>query len=183
LNHAHASLHQLSQSEPNHLPFNTEIWLGLQVKQPRLPVETGYRSFWDHLNLSVINNDISDSANSNGAIINFFQDWTENNLQSITDETIAQSLDKITKGLQEWIDSSISAMDEETISQRVEEVVEGFKELANPSYNHEDIFQGLVNFFIEDDWAFIKVEGEPILGLTYQGKNCTWNLYAKVYSK
>jgi hypothetical protein len=59
LNHAHTSLHQLSQSEPNHLLFNTEICLGLQVKQPRLPVETSYRSFWDHLN-PVINNDISE---------------------------------------------------------------------------------------------------------------------------
>ena len=74
-------------------------------------------------------------------------------------------------------------MDEETISQRVEEVVEGVKELANPSYNYEDIFQGLVNFFIEDDWALIKIQGEPILCLTYQGKNCRWNCYAKVYSK
>ena len=137
----------------------------------------------DYLNLSVINNNISDSANFNSAIINFFQDWTGNNLQSITDATIAQSLDKITKGLQEWIDSSISAIDEETISQRVKEVVEGFKELANPSYDHEDIVQRLVNFFIEDDWAFIKIEGEPILRLACQGKNGTWNCYGKVYSK
>jgi hypothetical protein len=38
-------------------------------------------------------------------------------------------------------------------------------------------------FFIEDDWAFIKIEGEPILGLTCQGKNGTWNCYPKVYSK
>ena len=99
MNNAPASLHQLSKSEPTHLLFNTESWLGLQVKQPRLPVERGYRSFWDYLNLSIINKDISDSANFNSAIINFFQDWTENNLQSITDETIAQSRDKISKGL------------------------------------------------------------------------------------
>ncbi|MEO3704751.1 hypothetical protein [Trichormus azollae] len=112
--------------------------------------------------LSVINNNISDSANFNSAIINFFQDWIGSNLQSITDETIAKSLDKITKWLPEWIDSSIFAIDEETIFQRVEEVVEGFKELANPSYNHEDIFQRLVNFSIEDNWAFIKIEGERI---------------------
>jgi hypothetical protein len=39
-------------------------------------------------------------------------------------------------------------MDEETISQRVKELVEGFKELANPSYDYEDIFQRLVNFFL-----------------------------------
>jgi hypothetical protein len=84
---------------------------------------------------------------------------------------MAKSLDKITKGLLEWIDSSIFAIDEETISQRVEEVVEGFKELANPSYDHEDIFQRLVNFSIEDNWAFIKIEGERILGLPCQGKN------------
>jgi hypothetical protein len=109
LNNAPASLHQLSQSEPNNLRFNTETWLALQVKQPRLPVETGYCSFWDYLNLSVINNDISDSANFNSAIINFSQDWTESHLQSITDETIAKSLDKITKGLLLWIDSSIFA--------------------------------------------------------------------------
>ncbi|MEO3704752.1 hypothetical protein [Trichormus azollae] len=41
MNNAPASLHQLSQSEPNNLRFNTESWLALQVKQPRSPVKTG----------------------------------------------------------------------------------------------------------------------------------------------
>ena len=49
----------VNQNPIIYLLFNTEICLGLQVKQPRLPVKTGYRSFWDHLN-PVINKDISE---------------------------------------------------------------------------------------------------------------------------
>jgi len=41
------------------------------------------------------------------------------------------------------------------------------------------IYDALVSFFREDEWAFNEVEGKPILALTFAGKNGTWTCYAR----
>jgi len=45
--------------------------------------------------------------------------------------------------------------------------------------NKGKIFEKMVNFFKEDDWEFIELEGEPILQMDFPGKNGQLNCYAK----
>lgn len=182
-----AYLKNLSQEQPENPLLSTESWLALQVKQPREPVETGYRTFWDYLTPSAMNTDSIDSEKINDAIINFFKDWTEVNLSTIGNQAISQALEEVTKEFETWVDSSLSTIGEDAISQLLEEVVKVSEELANTSQaeitqktiSSKKIFEAILNFFTEDDWAYAKIQGEPTLRLAFQGNNGKWTCYAK----
>ncbi len=45
--------------------------------------------------------------------------------------------------------------------------------------NKGKIFEKMVNFFKEDDWEFIELEGEPILQMDFPGENGQLNCYAQ----
>jgi hypothetical protein len=177
----------LSQEQPDHPLLSTESWLALQVKQPREPVETGYRTFWDYLNPSAITTDSIDSEKINDAIINFFKDWAEANLSEMSTSAISQALEEATKEFETWVDTSLSAIGEEAISQLLEEMVKASEKLANSSqteisqqaFSSRKIFEAIINFFTEDDWAYTKIQGEPTLRLAFQGQNGKWTCYAK----
>ena len=187
LDDAPAYLKNLSQEQPNHPLLSTESWLALQVKQPREPVETGYRTFWDYLPPSAMNADRIDSEKINEAIFNFFKDWTDANLSTMGTEAISQALDEVAKGFEEWVDTSLSSVTEETITPIIEEIVNAFEQLANASQfedntqddSHPQIFDTVIKFFTDDDWSFAKVQGEPTLRMLFQGKNGTWTCYAR----
>lgn len=181
-----AYLKNLSQEQLDHPLLSTESWLALQVKQPREPIETGYRTFWDYLSPSAMTTDNIDSEKINDAIINFFKDWTEVHLSTIGNQAIAQALEEATKEFETWVDS-LSTIGEEDISQLIEEIVKASENLANTSQpeinpqtvSNRNIFAAIINFFTEDDWAYTKIQGEPTLRLAFQGKNGKWTCYAK----
>ncbi len=179
-------LKNLNQEQPENPIFFTDNWFALQVKQQRLPVPTGYRTFWDYLSPSTMNADTADSEEINNAIFQFFQDWAETSLSGITESAISQAFDEITKGFEEWFDNSVSAISEDAISEVIEEITKAFAELdgVNNSQiyqtpSQQNIFQGILNFFTEDDWAYTKIKGQTTLRLAFQGKNGKWDCYAK----
>ena len=187
LDEAPAYLKNLSQEQPDHPLLSTESWLALQVKQPREPVETGYRTFWDYLSPSAMTTDSIDSEKINDAIINFFKDWAEANLSQMSTSAISQALEEATKEFETWVDTSLSAIGEDAISQLLEEVVKASEKFANASqteisqqaFSSRKIFEAIINFFTEDDWAYTKIQGEPTLRLAFQGQNGKWTCYAK----
>jgi hypothetical protein len=182
-----AYLKSLSQEQPDNPLLSTESWLALQVKQPREPVETGYRTFWDYLSPSAMTTDSIDSEKINDAIINFFKDWAEANLSEMSTSAISQALEEATKEFETWVDTSLSAIGEDAISQLLEEMVKASEKLANSSqteisqqaFSSRKIFEAIINFFTEDDWAYTKIQGEPTLRLAFQGQNGKWTCYAK----
>lgn len=187
LDDAPAYLKSLSQEQPDHPLLSTESWLALQVKQAREPVDTGYRTFWDYLSPSAMATDSIDSEKINDAIINFFKDWAEANLSELSTSAISQALEEATKEFETWVDTSLSAIGEDAISQLLEEVVKASEKWANDSqteinqqiFSSRNIFEALINFFTEDDWAYTKIQGEPTLRLAFQGQNGKWTCYAK----
>jgi len=187
LDDAPAYLKSLSQEQPDHPLLSTESWLALQVKQPREPVETGYRTFWDYLSPSAMTTDSIDSEKINDAIINFFKDWAEANLSQMSTSAISQALEEATKEFETWVDTSLSAIGEDAISQLLEEMVKASEKFANTSQSEisqqaflsRKIFEAIINFFTEDDWAYTKIQGEPTLRLAFQGQNGKWTCYAK----
>jgi hypothetical protein len=40
------------------------------------------------------------------------------------------------------------------------------------------IFEEIINFFQQDDWPFIQLEGQPVLQMAFQGENGKWTCYA-----
>ncbi len=169
----------LNQQQPNHPLLSTENWLALQVKQE----EIGYRTFWDYLPPSTITSDNIDSEKLNHALINFFQDSTLINLETIGNETIADAIEEITQGFEEWIDSTLDNISGEAIGEAIESIAKTWWQLADanppPTENQTQIFPKILEFFTSDDWDFRKIQSEPILETAFIGKNGQFTCHAQ----
>ncbi|BAZ31244.1 hypothetical protein NIES4074_37160 [Cylindrospermum sp. NIES-4074] len=185
LDNAPVYLKTLSQEDPNNPLLATESWLGLQVHQQRLPIATGYSTFWDYL--TAISGDKTNSEQISDAILKFFQNWAEANLEPIANDAISQALSEVTQGLEEWIDSSISDITSESLTQAISEIANAFEQLLDTSefdinqdnIASQNIFEAMVNFFTTDDWPYSKIQGEAALQMAFSGKNGMCNCYAK----
>ncbi|MTJ08140.1 YbjN domain-containing protein [Anabaena sp. UHCC 0204] len=143
---------QQSENQENINPLlQTENWLCLSVKQTQNNQEIGYSTFWNYVNPATINNPDKISQ----GIVDFFQEWTQTNLS--TTGIINNSISDIFKNFTDEI----------------------FGETNNNNIN-QTMLTTIINFFLEDDWTFTKIEGETSLRLGFQGDNGTWNCYAKV---
>jgi hypothetical protein len=167
----------LSEQQPENPLLSTESWLALQVKQ----FQTGYRTFWDYLSPEAMTADTIDSEKVNDAIVIFFKDWAEVNLQTMSNDAVSQALEEVTRGFEEWVDTTLSNLNEEGIAQAIESMGKAFAELADSSSSgfSNKILSTIVNFFTEDDWSFTKIQGSPVLRMAFQGKNGKWTCYAK----
>lgn len=45
---------------------------------------------------------------------------------------------------------------------------------------NESLLQAVINFFTADDWSFVRIEGESVLHVAFQGRSGIWNCYAMV---
>ena len=144
-------LSYLSDNESNSELLYTENWLALSVKQNQNGKEVGYRTFWSYLPTETLSNPDANPENLTAGLTNFMSELVESNLTEAIQEFTKETLGDLSSVFQE-----ITA-EEET-----------------------SLFKTLINFFIEDDWTFTKIEGETSLRLGFQGENGRWNCYAMV---
>lgn len=154
----------LNQEQPYDPLLFTENWLGLSVTQPLESGETGYRTFWYHLNPSAIAQAGTSSEEISETIVNFFKEWTKT---EISEQATWETLEEMVNFLKELADFVPS-----TYWQKVN------VGLKTPSASRQ-IFQAILHFFNEDDWPYTKVKGEAVLQILFQGKNGKWTCYAK----
>lgn len=177
-----AYLQNLSQNNP--LLF-TENWLALQVKQQQESGETGYRTFWAYLPPSAISQGNISQAEISESMVNFFKDWADTNLSEMNQDVMAESINQMTKSFSELADTNLEET-QDAISEIMAEITNAFEEFAEltnevvyqSDYNR-NMLEQIINFFIKDDWPFIKNQGEPVLQTTFQGQNGKWTCYAK----
>ncbi|BAZ16705.1 hypothetical protein NIES4071_85830 [Calothrix sp. NIES-4071] len=155
----------LSQEQPDHQILFTENWLGLSVKQQQESGEIGYRTLWSYISPENLVPTTSGEAISEG-IVNFFKDWTEANLSVKTQKAASQMLEGINTFLTELADIN------------VDEITQIDTNLSSSPTNN-NIFEEMVNFFTEDDWPFVQLQGQPTLQIAFQGENGTWTCYAR----
>ncbi|MEO1373924.1 MAG: YbjN domain-containing protein [Cyanobacteria bacterium J06635_10] len=178
----------LSQDNSNKTPESplfTENWFALQLQQSQESGETGYRTFWAYSTSAITQESISNGQISQ-AMVNFVKDWTDADI-STTESAISEVFDETLKGFEEWAENSMLEATEEVIAEIDKEATNLFEEwvssyevaIADYGTRSESIFSSVVNFFIEDDWQFAKLETEPALRLAFQGKNGQWTCYAK----
>jgi hypothetical protein len=72
-------------------------------------------------------------------------------------------------------DTSLDGLTNSVTSILQEELEAGFK---SPTTDRQ-FFEEIVNFFEEDGWPFVQIEGEPLLQMVFQGENGKWTCYAK----
>ncbi|HBE36739.1 MAG TPA: hypothetical protein DD990_37000, partial [Cyanobacteria bacterium UBA11368] len=149
-----------SSESPIHPLLATESWLGLSVQQIQASKTTGYRTLWSYINPIALS-----ATNPNGeeiaqGIANFFQDMVGENLDGIAEDFSTQTIEALSNLFQELY-------------------VEPSQEASQESTAESSIFDTMLEFFTQDDWSFVKVEGEPALQLAIEGNNGRWNCYAE----
>jgi hypothetical protein len=166
-----------NEQQPESPILSTESWLALQVKQH----ETGYRTFWDYLSPEATIADSIDSEKVNDAIVNFFSDRVQENIESMSSDAVSEALLSATKEFEEWIDTNLSNINEESIAVAIESVGKAFDSIAasSSSESERDILPAIIDFFTSDDWQFVKIQGEPALRLMFGGQNGKWTCLAK----
>ncbi len=151
---------QLSQETPDHPLLHTQNWLALSVQQQQGSIEVGYTTLWATLNPAAIAAGTLSEAETTQALTQFFSDWTEANLGTLTEKATAQILDEVGNFLNDLADISIEA-------------------IAQTDDANDTILNQLLKFFTEDDWQFTKLQGDSALLLAFQGENGEWTCYAK----
>ena len=143
----------LSEQQPDHSLLSTESWLALSVKQQQETGEVGYRTFWSYINPALMSEENTSEAELTPGIANFFEDLIGNSLDSAAKEITEEAFGEISNF---W-------------SKLTEDITE----------ENVSLFQTVVNFFTQDDWSFIRIQGDSALRLFYEGKNGQWNCYTQ----
>jgi hypothetical protein len=176
-NEAATYILNLSQEQPDNPLLSTESWLALSVKQQQESGETGYRTIWADITASAFvlaaTNGSSDQVNE--AIANFFKESIEANLPAVTQEATSQIAEEMTNYFKQVADTSLDGLTNSVTSILQEQLEAGFKSPATD----RQFFEEIVNFFEEDGWPFVQIEGEPLLQMVFQGENGKWTCYAK----
>jgi hypothetical protein len=167
----------LSQEQPDNPLLSTESWLALSVKQQQESGETGYRTIWADITASAFVLAATDGSSDqvNEAIANFFKESIEANLSAVTQEATSQIAEEMTNYFKQVADTSLDGLTNSVTSILQEELEAGFKSPATDG----QFFEEIVNFFEEDGWPFVQIEGEPLLQMVFQGENGKWTCYAK----
>ncbi|NER00846.1 MAG: YbjN domain-containing protein [Cyanothece sp. SIO2G6] len=179
-------LMKLNIEAPNHPIFLSDNWFLLQVKQSTPSGEIVYHTIWDYLNPFTLTADNIDTEEVAEAISNYFQDWTENNLADLTSEALETAFQDLTQDLETWVSENFTATDAEDLTQLFTDLGQSLENLANADdftnfpFPKPKLFDVVLHFFTEDDWAYAKIQGEPRLRLAFQGKNGNWSCYAQV---
>ncbi len=143
----------LYEQQSDNILLSTESWLALSVKQQQETKEVGYKTFWSYLNPAFISQENASEAELTQGIANFFEDLISNSLASATQEITEEAFGEIANFWTKITDD----IEKENIS----------------------LFQTVVNFFTQDDWSFMRIQGDSALRLLYEGKNGKWNCYTQ----
>ncbi|MBD1848181.1 YbjN domain-containing protein [Cyanobacteria bacterium FACHB-63] len=179
-----AYLQTLSQTQPNHPLLNTESWYALRVTQSQASGEIGYQTFWAYLNPGKITQQNFSSEHIAQQMIRFFREQVDDAVELNSDE-LDKTLDEISNTFENWLNTTFDEGDR-AISDAIDEAMEALNDLvddiaeaAEVVEDNSSIYQVMIDFFTEDDWAFTKLQGESILQLAFQGKHDRWTCYAK----
>jgi len=176
-NEAATYILNLSQEQPDNPLLSTESWLALSVKQQQESGETGYRTIWADITASAFVQAATDGSSDqvNEAIANFFKESIEANLPAVTQFATSQIAEEMTNYFKQVADTSLDGLTNSVTSILQEQLEAGFK---SPTTDRQ-FFEEIVNFFEEDGWPFVQIEGEPLLQMVFQGENGKWTCYAK----
>ena len=177
----------LNQEHPENQLLSSESWLALSVKQLQATGETGYSTIWANITPSTFAQVATSTSSEQFAevIDNLTKNWTNSSFSETSENSINQTLESMTHSFEELAEN-ISEMAQTMISEAVEEVNNVLENLAEDIFEttdevttNETIFATIVNFFKKFGWLFSQFAEEPILYITYQGKNGRWNCSAK----
>ena len=90
-------------------------------------------------------------------------------------EEMIHTLEELTNNLSEMTQEMVS----DNISDDIKEINDTYPEISSEIDSSKTIFKAIINFFIKENWQFNYLKAEPIIRVTFQGKNGEWDCYAK----
>ncbi|NES90463.1 YbjN domain-containing protein [Okeania sp. SIO2B9] len=147
--------------------LNTENWFCLSVKQDQDSGQTGYTTFWNYVNPTILNHPETAREQIAEGITNFAENWAAANLSAATEdiaEELVKGITNLFEGFETWLDNAFSEDDNNETDDLARE---------------ESILTTIIAYFTKDDWTFTKLQGQSVLQMAYQGKNGLWNCYAQ----
>ncbi|NEO56924.1 MAG: YbjN domain-containing protein [Okeania sp. SIO3B5] len=147
--------------------LNTENWFCLSVKQDQDSGETGYTTFWNYVNPTILNHPETAREQIAEGITNFAENWAAANLSAATEdiaEELVKGITNLFEGFETWLDNAFSEDNDNDTDDLARE---------------KSILATIIAYFTKDDWTFTKLQGQSVLQMAYQGKNGLWNCYAQ----
>ncbi|MBP0018074.1 MAG: YbjN domain-containing protein [Cyanobacteria bacterium SBLK] len=172
-------LEQLNRDQPQHPLFASENWFALSVKQRQNGEEIGYRTLWSHISPSTLLREDLSEAEISTAIQNYFQDWAAANLPAIAADTDPETVDEFAESLEQFLVQQMDAIAQNATAE-LGNALNNALTPNNGTTPNTSLFETLIRFFTQDDWSFLRVEGETALRLGFEGDNGEWNCYARV---
>jgi hypothetical protein len=163
-----------------------DSWFALSVKQVQETGEVGYRTFWSYVNPAALTPEAVSSSQFSDAVEQFIKDRDEADLQMV-ENAISDVFAKITNSFKDLNSVDFLKQTENEISKASEEFSQALNGWTNVlpntsltrTHSNGKIYEVMIKFFSEDDWAFAKLQGEPTLRLAFNGKNGQWDCYVK----
>ncbi|MGK7947779.1 MAG: YbjN domain-containing protein [Xenococcaceae cyanobacterium] len=124
----------------------------LSVKQIQDSNEVGFKTFWNYVNFSHLNNYEEKEEEIVAGVINFVQDCAETNLLEMAENASKDIISSVNSAFEEILQESFPELDSDIIS-------------------CDSIFDEVIDYFASEGWSFIKDKARSCLKLQYKGKN------------
>ncbi|GET42715.1 YbjN domain-containing protein [Microseira wollei] len=187
LNAAEAANYILNLSGDKSEPLLFEDnWLALSVRQQQPSGEIGYRTMWANITPSAFAPAATSTLSEQifQATVNFANQWTNSNFSSSQDN-ITQAVELLTQTLGQVSENIASTtqktfLDARAPQSNTQQILEDtISSPVQDSTRDGLIFAAMLNFFKQDNWPFIQIEGETALETAFTGKNGSWDCYAQ----
>jgi hypothetical protein len=170
-----AAAYLFQQNYPNPL-LATENWLALSVKQSQKSSEVGYHTFWTHFSLLGLSMASSSQDEISESITNFFQDLVSLGLDASTKEITPASIGEVAKFFRDLAETTSQTKPPTHPIRKPEEKPNAINRYTAST---QPIFAAMVNFFKEDNWHYVQLQGQSVLRLAFEGKNGKYDCYAQ----
>jgi len=159
----------LNTSPPNtntdRILNSTENWYCLTVEQQQETDVIQYRTVWDYLKLSAAFNTLNSASEVLESLSNFLKEtFAKMGSDEVEDDDSKEPISLDTNNFLKYL---------KTIDPHTD----------NDTDQPQSISEVMREFFDEDDWNFVELEGEPVLQMAFQGENGRYTCYACAFEE
>ena len=145
---------------------------------------------WKYLDEAILNQNDFPKEELSERIFQGFQAWVNDILPSILEEETAESFEEINKALEEFAKAQLSSLTDSATHELQTALANAFQQWADsseacdqssqsspPVTNNSAVSENmglsehLTKFFQDENWPFIRIDGDSALRLAFSGKN------------
>jgi hypothetical protein len=187
-----ALLQYLNSTQPDHRLFQTENWFATEISQTQPTGTIGYRTFWHYISPDLLSQENPSQADISAALLQYFQDWSNNTLPGLATAATADSAAEINQALEDLAHSQFETLTQTATAELQKAIAQAFQPWLDPDNNNPapatpapttpastSLLDILTQFFQQDDWPHTLAPDKPVIYTNFQGDNGQWPCHAK----